>query len=242
MSATLQRMEDATAAILAGGPGTRLQPAVADRPKVLAEVNGRPFLFYVLDRLADVGIARTVVCTGYLGDSVAEAAAAYSRMHLVCSRETSPLGTAGALRRALPLVEPEHVFVLNGDSICTADLRSFWAWHCGKSARGSILLVKCSDAGRFGSVDIDYEGRVLAFAEKGRAGVEWINGGVYLFTKTLLETIPAGREVSLERDMFTQWIGADLYGYKSAGKLLDIGTPESYADAAAFLTGGRGNG
>ena len=121
---------DVTAAILAGGLGTRLRPAVADRPKVLAPVGGRPYLTYLLDQLAGAGVREVVLLTGYAADEVRDALGdRYGRMRLRYSVEPAPLGTAGALRLALPLLAAPAVLLLNGDSYCDADLGAFRRSH-----------------------------------------------------------------------------------------------------------------
>ncbi len=244
---------DLTAAILCGGQGTRLRPVVADRPKVLAEVQGRPFLAHLLDRLAAYGVANVVLCTGYQGDQVeALFGDSYGGLRLLHSQEAAPLGTAGALRAALPLLQGNPVLVMNGDSYCETDLRTFWAWHHSREAEGSVLLTRMADSGRYGRVHLDAAGRLVGFEEKSAdGGPGWINAGIYLLDIQLLETIPVGRFVSLEQEMLPQWLtmgsglanaskgagGSDqlkarrLYGYKSEGRFLDIGTPESYAAA-----------
>ena len=108
-----------TAAILAGGLGTRLRSVVKDRPKVLAEIRGVPFLTYLLDQLAAAGVRDVVLCTGYMGEQVRSAFGdSYGGMCLSYSQESSPLGTAGALRLALPLFKSSSVLVMNGDSFC----------------------------------------------------------------------------------------------------------------------------
>jgi len=230
-------LSDVTAAILAGGLGTRLRSVVADRPKVLAEVRGRPFLTYLFDQIAAAGIRHVVVCTGYRGEQVeATLGDTYGSLRLEYSRELEPLGTAGALRLALPRFDSDSVLVMNGDSICRANLEAFWAWHRAQGGQATLLLVQVSDTQRFGQVRVDEAGRVLAFDEKGRqTGAGWINAGVYLFNRDLLRSIPARRAVSLEHQMFPAWIGRGLYGYRSRGGFLDIGIPEAYATAGQFL-------
>ena len=104
----------------------------------------------------------------------------------------------GALRQALPLIASSPVLVMNGDSLCTADLRAFWAWHCATGAGGSLLLTRVADTARYGAVEVDAQGRIVAFHEKtGARGAGWINAGVYLLSKDLIAAIPAGRAVSI---------------------------------------------
>ena len=233
----LQNLSNLAAAILAGGLGTRLRSVVTDRPKVLAAVNGRPFLAYLLDQLVKAGIGSAVVCTGYMGDQIqAQLGDDYGPLRILYSHESSPLGTAGSLRLALPFFAADHVLVLNGDSYCDVALYDFWAWHRGKKAVGTILLAQVQDTGRFGRVYQDAGGCVLKFEEKnGKPVAGWINAGIYLLQPQIIESIPSQRSVSLEREIFATWIGKGLYGYQCHGRFLDIGTPDSFALAHNFF-------
>ncbi len=226
-----------TAAILAGGLGIRLRQVLGDRPKVLAEVRGRPLLQYLLDQLACWGITRVVLCTGHLGERIESYFGdSYSSLRLIYSRETSPLGTAGALRLALPNFQSDSILVLNGDSFCKADLSSFWAWHCQQGAVASLLLVNSPDTKRYGRVEIDETGRILRFVEKDEESeAGWINAGIYLLSRRFLRSIPVDGSVSLERDILPLWISKGLCGYKTDGDFIDVGTPESYRVAEKFF-------
>jgi NDP-sugar pyrophosphorylase family protein len=232
-----QQPSGTAAVVLAGGLGTRLRSVVADRPKVMAEIHGRPFLSYLFDQLLVADIRDVIVCTGYLGTRVTSFFGdSYGSLRIAYSQELSPLGTAGALRLALPLLESEAVLVLNGDSFCGADLATFIEWHSERRARASILLAKMANTDRFGRVHVDHEGRVTGFEEKspGR-GPGLINAGVYLFEREMLRGIPAERPVSLEREIFPRWIAEGLYGCETEARFLDIGTPESFATAEEFF-------
>lgn len=236
-------MVDVTGAILAGGLGTRLRAAVPNRAKVLAEIRGRPFLAYLLDRLARVGVPRVVLCTGYRGDQVrAEFGDSYDGMALVYSQESSPLGTAGALRLALPLSHSDPVLVINGDSFCDVDLSAFYDWHCARRAEATLVLVQMSDTGRYGCVSMNEDGAILGFDEKSVSGNSgWINAGIYLIARSFIQKIPKNRTVSLEKEMFPTWIGRGFYGYPTHGRFLDIGTPEAYKAAKKFFAEERRN-
>jgi D-glycero-alpha-D-manno-heptose 1-phosphate guanylyltransferase len=227
------------AVVLAGGLGTRLRAVVADRQKTLAEVAGRPFLAHLLDRLAHAGIKRVVLCTGYLGKQVHEFFGdTYAGLRLIYSREQRPLGTAGALRLAVPLLESDPVLVLNGDSFCHADFEDLRNRHCVHDRAVTVVVVQVSDTARFGRITLDEKGLITGFEEKGMtSGKGWINAGIYLISRPFLLTIPQGRAVSLEREMFPVWINHGFYGYRCDGPFLDIGTPESYASAEAFFAG-----
>lgn len=232
-----EQLADTSAAILAGGFGTRLRSVVADRPKVLAEVAGRPFISFLLDQLEFAGVREVVLCTGYMADLVETTLGNHHRsLRLGYSPETTPLGTGGAIRAALPMLTGETVLVLNGDSYCHADIAAFHRRHRERQAKASILLAHVPDAGRFGSVKIDDAGRVAEFAEKWpNAGPGWVNAGIYLIERELLADVPADHAVSIERDVFPQWVGRGLYGDTGGLAMHDIGTPESFAAAEMFL-------
>lgn len=224
-------------AILAGGLGTRLRPVVGDQPKALAAVAGRPFLAILLEWLARAGARRVVLCTGYRGDLVRQSLGqSFGPIELVYSQEERPLGTAGALRLAYPLLDSELVLALNGDSFCQVDLAAMLQWRAAKAAPALMLLTWAQDAARYGQVELDPDGVVTAFREKQpQGGPGWINAGVYLMERRLLEAIAPGREVSLEREVFPAWVGRELHGYAEGQRFLDIGTPESFAQAQGFF-------
>jgi D-glycero-alpha-D-manno-heptose 1-phosphate guanylyltransferase len=229
----------ASVAVLAGGLGTRLRPAFADHPKVLAPVHGRPFLTYLLDHLAGAGAGEVVLRTGHRADEVRAAlGGSYAGLRLVYSAEPSPLGTAGALRHALPLLGAETILLLNGDSFCDVDLAALARRHRAGTARLTMALARVPDASRFGRVERGPGGRVLRFEEKREEKLSgWVNAGVYLLDRALVgEEVPAGRPVSLEREVLPALAARGLVrGFPSPGPLLDIGTPESYAGAGAFF-------
>jgi NDP-sugar pyrophosphorylase family protein len=230
-----------TAVILAGGLGTRLRSVVGEQAKVLARVAGRPFLAYLLDQLAEAGVRLAVLCTGYKAEAIASTfGTSYREMELTYSRETVPLGTAGALQQARSLVGSDPVLVLNGDSYCAADLGAFLAWHRDHRAAASLLLAEVDNTTRFGRVEVDAGGAVLGFTEKAPSSSPgWINAGVYLLGDSVLRALSPVAPRSLEREVFPAWIGRGLTGYRSSGSFIDIGTPESYAKAE-HLFAGRG--
>jgi D-glycero-alpha-D-manno-heptose 1-phosphate guanylyltransferase len=233
----MHRISCTTTIILVGGLGTRLRAMVADRPKVLAEVHGRPFLAYLLDQVAAAGVQDVVLCTGYLGAQIQSCfGGSYKGMRLAYSQEPSPLGTAGALRLTMPLLRSDPVLVMNGDSYCKVDFQPFVTWHFERRANATLLLTEVPDTRRYGRVEVDADGQIRRFEEKGGQGRSgWINAGIYVLSQQVLLTIPEHQAVSLERDIFPAQIGRGLYGYQRAGEFLDIGTPESYAEAERFF-------
>jgi NDP-sugar pyrophosphorylase family protein len=237
MSITRTKTADVPAVILAGGLGTRLRTVVSDRPKVLADVGGRPFLAILLDQLVRAGVRSALLCTGYLGEQVeSRFGPSYGPLALRYSRETAPLGTGGALRLAAAHIDSDSVLVLNGDSYCDADLPGFTTWHRSRESRASIVLVRARDARRFGRVAIDDAARIVQFSEKSaEPGPALINAGIYLLQPDVIDTIEPGRAVSLETDVFPTMIQRGLYGYVSDAGLWDIGLPESYDRARSEL-------
>ena len=198
--------------MLAGGYGTRLRGVVGACPKVVAPVAGRPFLGYVLHQLRQAGIHQVVLCTGHLGEMVVDALGDGSRfgLRLRYLRESQPLGTAGALRAAVREVGsgPGPLVVLNGDSLVEADLAAMLQAHQRWRAGATMLVARTGTRGRFGAVAVDREGRIVAFDEKGPAGEGLVNAGVYLIEPEVLEGIPGGRAVSLEREVFPRLLGS----------------------------------
>lgn len=234
-------MNDLTVAILAGGLGIRLRSRVADRPKVLAEVHGRPFLSYLLDQLDNACLKDVVLCTGYMGEQVqTQFGSAYKGLNIAYSQEIKPLGTAGALRLALPLCHSDFILVLNGDSFCDVDLKGFISWCHTTSSEFALVLAKVLDSARYGRVNLNLDNTILGFEEKKKneaaEGPNWINAGIYYLKRDLLLEIQTDKVVSLERDIFPGLISRGLRGFPSQGKFLDIGIPEAYAQATQFFS------
>jgi NDP-sugar pyrophosphorylase family protein len=229
---------DLTAVILAGGMGTRLRPVVSDRPKVLAEVNGAPFILYLLEWLAGHGVKNVTLCTGYGADAIqSELGSERGLLRLTYAREAAPLGTGGALRNAWNIEWSDPVLVLNGDSYHDVNLSEMVRAHRQNQAVATLALCEVPDASRFGSVQIGPDGRMMSFLEKQpeeRPG--WINAGIYLMANELLGGLPPGRACSLEREVFPSLLGGRFFGFRSGNsEFIDIGTPASYRAASAFF-------
>jgi D-glycero-alpha-D-manno-heptose 1-phosphate guanylyltransferase len=230
---------DTEAIILAGGQGTRLR-SVVPGPKVLAPVRGRPFIFFVLDQLREAGITRVVISTGYMASAVSDlVGSSQPGLQIDYSREDSALGTAGAARLAAEQTTSNNILVLNGDSICRLDLRALVQRQA--VARGSVVLAvtRVSEASRYGAVELGQGDRVVRFSEKSsRGNPGWINAGLYVIPRDLLLSIPPRRPVSMEREAIPQWTDSarPVYGFRCPGPFIDIGTPESLAQADAFFS------
>lgn len=227
-----------TAVILAGGMGTRLSSVVSDRQKAVALVNGKPFLSYLFRQLIRSGIKHAVLCTGYKAEMVeAEFGSEFSGLKLNYSVEKQPLGTAGAVRLALDKVGTDYLLAMNGDSYIDTDFPAFISWFEQRNIYAGIILTAMDDASRYGKVVIDDHERIIRFDEKKEnAGSGLINAGAYLFNKKILTDIPENVKYSMERNVFPKLVAANqLFGKKSDGKFIDIGTPESYKMAEKFF-------
>lgn len=231
-------MNDITAIILAGGRGTRLSGVVADRPKVLADVGGRPFLTYLLDQLEKAGIRRAVISTGYRAEMVRQTLGeSHGSIELHYRAEPQPLGTGGGIRLAAEAATSDPVLVMNGDSYVDVDLRSLLRFHHDRGGEGSLVLTQVGDVSRFGAVQVGEGDQIERFIEKNAAGgAGWINAGVYVLGRRLIDSIPSGAFVSLEKELFPKWLPMGLFGFRTSGRFIDIGTPKSYAAAAAFFS------
>jgi NDP-sugar pyrophosphorylase family protein len=227
------RLDHIPAMILVGGLGTRLRSVLPDHQKVVAPVAGRPFLFRLLDQLADAGLARVVLCTGYKAEQVAGLVGdEYRGLRISYSPETAPLGTAGALCHALSLIDSDTVLAMNGDSFCDLDLAAIWESHQRRRANATLVVIEVPETLAGGRVTFDGNDVITSFVEKGSvSSAGWINAGIYLLQRPVLQGVSPGRAVSIERDVFPTWIGRGLYAYRTAGKFLDIGTPEAYSVA-----------
>lgn len=238
-STRVTELKDYTVVILAGGMGTRLKSKVYDRPKVLAEVDGRPWLSFVLDRLDAAGFVDVVLLTGFMGDAIEdEYGAKYKNLNIRYSREQNPLGTGGAIRNALQLISSEQFVVLNGDSYCEIDYVKLIAWHYARSAEITLGLVSVDDTSRYGAVDVEPDGRVIGFREKdSQASSNWINAGVYVLNKDVVRTMPKDKEISFERAVLPRFTSKRLFGFPCQdASFIDIGTPESYQSAGQFVS------
>jgi len=223
------------AVILAGGLGKRLRKVVADKPKSMAPVLGKPFLQYQLEQLRKYSIIEIVLCLGYLASQIKNyfKDGAEFGVNIKYAVEKKPLGTAGALRNAGAHLEDEAFLVLNGDSYLEVDFLKFIQFHREKKGKGTIVLTPVSCAQDYGLVKINEHNRITDFFEKSKnaASSGIINAGIYLLQSEILNYIPGGRQVSLEREIFPHLLQKKvaLFGYLTSGYFIDIGTPQRYA-------------
>ncbi len=228
------RTYSVTAIILAGGLGTRLRSVVNDRPKVMAMVSGRPFGEWLVMELHAAGVRHVVFCTGYLGEMVQDYFQDGTPWGITIdySHEKELLGTGGAIRHSLSLVRSDPVLVLNGDSYCQVNVAEYLQWYSSRPRAGSLAVVKTENPERFGSVQMTDDGSVFAFEEKA-LGINnsWINAGMYLLSRELLESIPCNQAISLEREVLPLWANRGLWGFRNLGAFVDMGTPQGLREA-----------
>jgi mannose-1-phosphate guanylyltransferase len=231
------------ALVLAGGEGTRLRPLTLTTPKPVMPFAGRPFMTFMLDWLASHGVDDVILSCGFMSDAVEAVLGEEHRgMRLRYVHEEEPLGTAGPLRLALDTgaLEAERLYVLNGDVLTDMDLTAEREQHERTGARATLCLIAVDDTESYGVVPTAEDGAVEAFLEKapGPAPTNRINAGAYLLERDVIEQIPAGRAVSIEREIFPELVGNGLYGFPAAGYWKDIGTPERYLEGTWDLLAG----
>lgn len=225
--------------ILAGGRGTRLRAVVKDLPKVVVRVHGRPFIFYILDQLCGAGVRRVMLCTGYMANHVEEKVGKqYKTIEIMYSKEDSPLGTGGAIRKACDLTANEWVLAINGDSFVDIDYHDFVSWHIKKGAQFSVVVTPMENADRYGAVTLNADQEITDFVEKNTARAtrsHLINAGIYLMHRSIPRTFPQKGNLSLEREILPSFIGKGVFGYRTKSAFIDIGTPESLKSANEFF-------
>lgn len=228
--------EPLEAILLVGGKGTRLRPLTLSAPKPLLPTAGVPFLAHQLTRAAECGITHVVLATSYRAEMFAEAFGDGSSFGLSIDYvyESTPLGTGGGIRNAASRLKggpDDPVVILNGDILSGHDLPAQVDLHRKKDAAVTLHLVEVEDPTRYGCVPSDSSGRVTAFLEKTPNPVtNRINAGCYVFRRSVIDSIPAGEVVSVERETFPGLIadGAVIMGYAESAYWLDVGTPEAF--------------
>lgn len=231
------KIKDVDVVILCGGRGMRLRPLIKDRPKGLVEINGKPFLDILIDYLANFGFKRFILCIGYLGQNIKQYYQNYhSSLKILFSEEKNPLGTAGAIKNAEPLIKSNPFLVLNGDSLCRINLYEFLNFYIRKKALFSIALTKAKRASDYGAVSLSPSQQILSFNEKVKQKHScFINAGIYIFKNRVFSMIPDKENFSLEYDLFPKIIHKEFYGYVTEEKVIDIGTPARLRNAKAIL-------
>jgi len=221
--------------ILAGGMGTRLQSVVNDKPKCLAEVNGKPFLYYICQHLSKYHFCKVIFSVGYKKEMVID----YVMQHreefkfaFDFAEEDEPLGTGGAILNALQYSDTQDFFVINGDTFFDVNYDEMSYWQETKMADCTIALKPMQIADRYGLVNMNDESQIIGFEEKKVGASGLINGGVYCIFRNSFLNIPFPQKFSFEKDYLEKMINErDMIGYVSDNYFIDIGIPEDYARA-----------
>ncbi|MFK0101478.1 sugar phosphate nucleotidyltransferase [Streptomyces sp. NPDC091040] len=238
------------AILLVGGKGTRLRPLTVHTPKPMVPAAGVPFLTHQLARARAAGVEHIVLATSYLAEVFEPYFGDGSSLglHIEYVTEREPLGTGGAIRNVahrLASGPDEPVLIFNGDILTGLDIRALVTSHADSGADVSLHLTRVEDPRAFGLVPTDDTGRVTAFLEKPQTPEEivtdQINAGAYIFRRSVIDTIPAGRPVSVERETFPGLLadGAHLQGMVDSTYWLDLGTPQAFIRGSADLVLGR---
>lgn len=233
------------AILLVGGLGTRLRPLTANTPKPLLPVAGRPFVMHQLVRARNAGVRHVVMATSYRAD-IFEPTLGDGRdlgIEITYVVEDRPLGTGGAIRNAAAALTSgpdEPVLVFNGDILDGHDLVAQVATHYERDADATLYLTEVDDARAYGSVLTEADGRVTAFLEKTPEPItNRVNAGCYVFRRSVIDSIPTGRPVSVEREVFPALLTSGrVFAQVDRSYWIDLGTPAAYVKASADLVRG----
>jgi mannose-1-phosphate guanylyltransferase len=231
------------AVVLVGGLGTRLRPLTLSAPKPMLPTAGAPLLAHLLSRIRAAGIRHVVLGTSYqasvFSDTFGDGAPLGLEIEYVV--EEVPLGTGGGIRNVADRLRGDTALIFNGDILSGVDLGALLTRHADAQADVSLYLTKVSDPRAFGCVPTDADGMVQAFLEKDpNPTTDQINAGTYVFRREVLEAIPAGRPVSVERETFPGLLaaGARLVGLVDTSYWRDLGTPADFVAGSADLVRG----
>lgn len=224
------------AIVLVGGLGTRLRAVVSDVPKPLAPVAGRPFIAWLLDRLAENGMRHVVLAAGYLAERVIDSIGREWRgMNVDYSVETAPLGTGGAVRQACSMLQGNAAHVLNGDTFLRYDMHALEQTTRRAGADLGMALARVDDVARYGAVVCE-GGRIDGFKEKGESGPGYINAGSYYLTPATVRALPAEPVFSFEARVLAPLTAEGrVCGFDATSGFIDIGVPEDYRRAQGLF-------
>ena len=230
-------LKDIDVIILCGGLGTRLRPAVSDRPKALAKIDDKTFLDILIGDMLKHGFKNIILCVGHLKEQIKDHFNYEKDYSIEYSEEEYPLGTGGALKNARSLIKSNTFMVMNGDSICNVDFKNFFDFHIDRKATLSMVLTRSPDTLDYGNVALDESHRIISFEEKIDNNKEsLINAGVYMMQKEIFTSMSDEIVFSMEYDLFPKLINDyKCYGYIIENELIDIGTPERYKKAIHLI-------
>jgi D-glycero-alpha-D-manno-heptose-7-phosphate kinase len=215
--------------ILAGGFGTRLKDVIKDVPKPMALIAGKPFLEHQIRYLKKEGLEDIVLCVHYMANTIKSYFGNGGKfgVELTYSEEDTPLGTAGAIKKAEKYIQ-DTFFVLNGDSFSKINLKEFLEFHKSKRSIASMSITSSEDPSHYGNI-LTEGSRIIDFSEKINEKSALINSGVYIFEPKIFDYIESEKKVSLEKEIFPKLAKeSKLYGFNYEGYFIDIGRPETY--------------
>ena len=233
------------AIVLVGGEGTRLRPLTLTQPKPAIRLVDRPFIQFMVDWLARHGVEHVIMACGFHAELLQEAldSSAPGGPRIDYVEEPEPLGTAGPIRLAADRgLLSERFLALNGDVLTDLDLSALRCTHERTGAAATLALYPVEDPSHYGLVVTGAGGEVEEFVEKpgpGETATNEISAGAYVLERGVLDLIPPGREISIEREVFPRLVGNGLYGQRLEGYWMDIGTPERYLQASWDILEGR---
>lgn len=224
------------AIILAGGFGTRLT-SVKDIPKPMAPINEIPFLQYLLDSLNKFGITKIHLAVGYKYEVIENYFGhQYKNCQLNYVVEDTPLGTGGAIKKALENVISEEVFIINGDTFFQVNFKEMYSFYKSTNSIATLALKPMLNFERYGTVEMNDENRIVKFSEKQYCKQGLINGGVYILKTHLFDELKFPEQFSLEQDYFEkQYANQQISGYINDSYFIDIGIPSDYEKAQLDL-------
>ena len=231
--------------LLVGGFGTRLKPLTDESPKPMLPVAGLPVTEHQILAAKKAGVHTLVLATSYLADVFTPYFGDGSKwgMKILYAIEKEPLGTGGAIRNAAELLgRDEPVVIFNGDVLSRHSIADQIKFHTEKKADVTLHLLDVEDARAFGCVPTDADGRVSAFLEKMDNPVSnSINAGCYVFSPEVIDEIPLGKVISVERETFPALVasGRSVFGYKEQSYWLDVGTPAALFKGSRDLVDGN---
>jgi mannose-1-phosphate guanylyltransferase len=241
--APVEPLPGVEAVVLVGGLGTRMRPLTLSAPKPMLPTAGVPFLTHLLGRIRAAGVRHVVLGTSYRAEVFATHFGNGSRLGLELDYvvEDEPLGTGGGIRNVASKLTESDVLVFNGDVLSGLDPAEVVRTHRSTGADVTLHLVRVSDPRAFGCVPTSADGRVLEFLEKSDdPPTDLINAGCYVFRREVIDSIPAGRAVSVERETFPGLLaaGARVHAHVDASYWLDLGTPAAFVQGSADLVRG----
>lgn len=229
----MKNLSPMNAVILAGGEGSRLRPITCKMPKPLAPVVAQPVMAHILKLLSQHGVRDAVVTTHYLSGMIREYFQdEYANIRLRYYEEEHPMGTAGSVKAAENFIDGDFL-VISGDAICDFDLSAAIAFHRERRSDATVLVYPCTSPSEYGVVISGSDGKIAGFVEKPaieQSFSDQVNTGIYIFSKKILEEIPADRPYDFAKDLFPKFLreGKAIYAYQANGYWCDIGNISAF--------------